>query len=144
MGIFSELDLIDKGSAPDPFDGALILSAYTRAHAIADGVLFDVSTTAREAGIIWPVALTHALMRDVEDIPVALRGLCDVEGRLWDVLFMAAVALRRGGSGDQLTYQLFLPVSAPTDLRTLYTVKLVCGPGDAGEPTITLMRPDES
>ena len=38
--------------------------SYTRAQAIADGALIDVSTTAREAGIVWPVAMTSAAWAD--------------------------------------------------------------------------------
>ena len=37
------------------------LSAYTRAQAIADGILVDVSETAREAGFNIPVALTRTV-----------------------------------------------------------------------------------
>ena len=35
-----------------------IISTYTRAQAIKDGVLIDVSSTAKEAGFEWPVAIT--------------------------------------------------------------------------------------
>ena len=37
-----------------------LIHSYTRAEALADGELIDVSATAREAGIRWPVALTLA------------------------------------------------------------------------------------
>ncbi len=40
------------------------IHTYTRAQAIEDGQLIDVSTTAREAGIVWPVALTSAAWAD--------------------------------------------------------------------------------
>jgi hypothetical protein len=42
------------------FEEADLIHAYTRAEAIADGVLVDVSAVAREAGIRWPVALAAA------------------------------------------------------------------------------------
>ena len=35
-----------------------VISTYTRAQAIEDGVLVDVGSTAQEAGFKWPVALT--------------------------------------------------------------------------------------
>ena len=38
-----------------------ILSAYTRAQAIEDGFLVDVSDTAREAGFGIPVAVTRSV-----------------------------------------------------------------------------------
>jgi hypothetical protein len=118
-----------------------LIYAYTRTQAIADGVLIDVSTTAREAGIIWPVALTSALWDDIADIPAPLQGLADVAGRLWDVLWMARMAIHRSDASD-LTYELILPVGDGE--AELYTVRAVAGPGDAGEPVITLMRPNES
>ena len=37
-----------------------VISCYSRAQAIEDGVLVDVTNMAREAGFKWPVALTHA------------------------------------------------------------------------------------
>jgi Family of unknown function (DUF6573) len=43
------------------FEGADFVHRYTRAQAIEDGVLIDVSATAREAGIRYPVALTSAV-----------------------------------------------------------------------------------
>jgi len=39
------------------FENADLIHRYTRADAIADGVLIDVSQTAREAGFAYPVAL---------------------------------------------------------------------------------------
>ena len=35
-----------------------LISSYTRSEALADGVLVDVTETAREAGFVIPVALT--------------------------------------------------------------------------------------
>jgi hypothetical protein len=43
------------------FENADLIHRYTRADAIRDGVLSDVSETAKEAGIRWPVALTAAV-----------------------------------------------------------------------------------
>ncbi len=63
---------------------------YTRAQAIADGVLVDVTETANESGFRWPVALTRAVWEDCvawseED---SKRQVHQTEsGRLWDVLF---------------------------------------------------------
>ena len=42
------------------FENADLIHSYSRAQAIEDGVLIDVSTVAREAGITYPVALTSA------------------------------------------------------------------------------------
>jgi len=42
-----------------------VIHAYTRADAIADGAIVDVSAAAREAGIRHPVALTRACHRKI-------------------------------------------------------------------------------
>ena len=38
-----------------------LIHSYTRQQAIEDGVLMDVSETAKEAGVRFPVALTRAV-----------------------------------------------------------------------------------
>jgi hypothetical protein len=43
------------------FEDADLVHRYTRADAIRDGVLVDVSAAAREAGIRYPVVLTRAV-----------------------------------------------------------------------------------
>ena len=53
-----------------PFFGKVV-SVYTRAQALADGVLIDAGPMAREAGFRWPVAITAG----------AMGGLCDLERR---------------------------------------------------------------
>jgi hypothetical protein len=110
----------------------------TRAQAIEDGVLVDVTATAREAGFRWPVALTAGVWALIEDIPPRFRGVQDIQGRLWDVLWMARCAARRG-SGRETSYRLTLHHGR----RTRATLKLVSGPGDEGEPVITIMLPGE-
>jgi hypothetical protein len=121
------------------------ISTYTRAQAIADGELIDVSLVAREAGIRFPVALSRALWADIAAIP-ASRPHEDVSGRLWDVLWMGACAMRRA-SGTMLVYQLILNLDGAIydEARggPLYRVKMICGPGDDRAPTLTFMRPDE-
>jgi hypothetical protein len=47
------------------FEEADLIHVYTRADALRDGVLIDVSQTAREAGFKSPAALTRAARRDL-------------------------------------------------------------------------------
>lgn len=146
MGTFNTLTLSDAGDADDRdnaggMDDMPLIYAYTRADAIADGVLIDVSETAHQAGFVFPVALTLAVFRDVEDIPASLQGIADIDGRIWDLLWLASIAARRTPDQSRILYELHMDVGEST---ALYPVQLVCGPGDAGEPVITLMRPDES
>src|SRR5205823_9766242 len=80
------------------FENADLIHRYSRGDALRDGVLVDVSATAREAGIRFPVALTRAVLERCVTIPPGV--LCqDEAGRLWDVCWMLACAIRRGSSG---------------------------------------------
>lgn len=122
--------------------GDEIISSYTRADGMADGFLVDVSETAREAGITFPVALTRAVWEScVEMTPAAVRACNDIQGRLWDVLWMLRCAIRRS-SGMEILYSL--KVVTRSVQAQWVDLKAVCGPGDTAEPVITVMLPDES
>ncbi len=112
-----------------------VIASYSRAQAIEDGVLVDVTETAREAGIRYPVALTQAVFERCVALPSRYRGFEDERGRLWDVLGMFRFAAR-ATSGDTLRYRL--KVSG-----RLVTLKAMIGPGDTADPVITIMLPEE-
>lgn len=124
------------------FSEAEVISVYTRAQAIADGVLIDTTETAREAGFRVPVALTAAVWADCvawdnehEQAPQ------DEAGRLWDVLSMAAHAARL----NQGALAPFFVLRIPSQGARPEPVRLVAhiGPGDDAEPVITIMQPGE-
>ena len=62
-----------------------IIYAYTRAQAVADGVQVDVTKTAQEAGIKFPMFLTRAVFDAYVAVPEGVTGQ-DEAGRLWDVI----------------------------------------------------------
>jgi hypothetical protein len=64
------------------FEEADLIHRYTRADALRDGVLIDVSAAAREAGIRWPVALTAATWTKCVTVPPGV--VCqDAEHARW-------------------------------------------------------------
>ncbi len=70
-----------------------VIYAYSRAQALADGTLNDVSEVAREAGFACPVALTSAAWCDCvawSQADSQRQGYQDEAGRLWDVLWLAS------------------------------------------------------
>ena len=116
-----------------------VIYVCTRVQAIEDGVLVDVSRTAKEAGIKWPVALTAEVWALIEDIPEA-HAHEDIQGRLWDVLWMARLAIARSeGSCTETLYNLILHNSDTSEVQ----LKIVSGPGDECEPVLTIMLPDQ-
>ena len=124
-----------------------VIHRYTRAQAIEDGVLEDVREVAREAGFRWPVVVTCAVWADCvewSDEDSNRQVYQDEAGRLWDVLWMASQAARKGG-GAEVQCQVFrVPRGGRATRPRLVSLKMICGPGDEGEPVITIMQPDEN
>jgi len=124
------------------FEESDLIHRYTRQQAIADGVLTDVSETAREAGFKYPVALTAAVWAKCVTIPPGVLGQ-DEAGRLWDVLWMLRCAIRISADGPEVQFVLHVRNSNRDCLPPLVSLKALCGPGDQGEPVLTVMLPDE-
>jgi hypothetical protein len=120
-----------------------IIYTYTRKQAVADGEQIDVSTTAKESGIRFPMFITRAVFDNYVTVPADVQGQ-DEAGRLWDLLWMTRMAIRRSRPGsDRLPVALYVR----NDNQRAKLVKLIaaCGPLDIDDPqpAITLMMPDE-
>jgi hypothetical protein len=131
----------------DPLFGEVIFQ-YARAQAIADGVLIDASDLARDAGFSCPVALTAAVWEDCvawSDADSDRQIHQDPTGRLWDALFLAAHAARIADPGNDRV--IFDVDRVPRDGRSIRAettvLHMVIGPGDNGEPVITILQPHE-
>jgi hypothetical protein len=123
------------------FEEADLIYRYTRADAIRDGVLIDVSATAKEAGFKWPVALTAAVWAKCVEVPPGV-ACQDEAGRLWDVLWMLRLAARQS-NGRVLLFGVHVRNDDSEGTPPLMSLKAECGPGDDGEPVLTVMMPDE-
>ena len=140
------------------FSEADVISRYTRADAIADGVLVEAPDKIRiEAGWKIPVALTIAAWVDCvawtsEDTK---RKRCpqDVEGRLWDVLYMgmraAGFHIARCATTPELDpgrclMQVYrVPKDGRGSMPRLTQLQIQIGPGDDGEAVATIMTVGE-
>jgi len=123
-------------------DGFVVISAYTRAQALADGVLVDASELAKQCGIKAPVALTRAVWdRYVELTPAAEQAGNDETGRLWDVLWMFYCAAVQNPNASEIRYTLRVVTDSirPSPVE----LKAMIGPGDDGEAVITILLPEE-
>jgi hypothetical protein len=108
------------------------------------------------------VAITTGVHALIENIPEKYQGVQDYAGRLRDVLYMASLAARRGGSGA-VRFNLIMHHEIEQQIsrfnrRTMeitwhtrkvihqyITLKMVagpCGPEDPS-PAITIMLPEE-
>jgi len=106
-------------------------------------VLIDVSATAQEAGFRYPVALTAAVWGKYVAVPPGV--LCqDESGRPWDVLVMLRFAIRQqSGNGSEIRFALHVRNDNRDRTPPLVRLKALCGPGDRGEPVLTILLPDE-
>ena len=131
------------GSANTTTEGWHIIHTYTRAEAIRDGCQVDVSTTAREAGITFPVFLTRAVFDAYVAVPPDVQAQ-DEAGRLWDVVWMTRFAILRTRPGvNRITVALY--VRNDNQRSRLVKLTAVCGLTDIDDPApaITVMLPDE-
>ena len=118
-----------------------VVFSYTRARAIRDGVLVDVTETAREAGLGYSTAITASVWADCVRVPEGVEGQ-DEAGRLWDILWMCRCGILHSRKVEaELLFQLH--VRNDSQRARLVTLRAVCGPGDELEPVITIMVPDE-
>ena len=120
-----------------------VIHAYTRAQAVLDGFQVEVTKTAQEAGIRFPVFLTRTVFDAYVTVPDGVHGQ-DEAGRLWDIVWMLRFAIRKAAQGqDRLPFALYVR----NDNRRPKLVKLIatCGALDMDEPqpAITVMMPDE-
>jgi len=145
---------------PANFWGDPIFS-YTRAQAIADGVLIDLTTATDDrgqrlcpqAGFKVPVAITRTAWAqtieaggswkpDGDGEALELKGGQSLTGRLCDVLWMLRAASGLAGSRDRVHFQVLVDVNG-NGRREVVRLWALCGPGDDAQPVITIMLEGE-
>lgn len=119
-----------------------IISSYSRKEAIDDGVLADISHMAREAGFRFPVAITSGVLTSLEPTTHDLEAGQSRDGRLWDLLSMLKLAIRRA-EGSQVDFSMLVWRSRYGGKAMKEEFRSICGPGDDMEPVITIMLPHE-
>lgn len=135
-----------SANTPTAFEdlfGGEIISRYTRAQAIEDGVLVDLMQD-RPAEVArqhyrYPVACTAAVFAIMQRAVENEQHANDYAGVLHDMLWMSRV-YKRALSESAVLFRVKITGAGR---RSLYDFKLVVGPGDEGEPVITIMLPEE-
>lgn len=120
-----------------------IISTYTRAQAIEDGVLVDLMqdemTSVCRQHYKFPIACTSAVFAIMQRAVENPRWMNSYAGVLHDMLWMSRTYKRQI---DECSV-IFRVIIKGAGRQSNYDFKLVCGPGDAGEPVITIMLPHE-
>lgn len=116
-----------------------LIDVYTRAQALADGVLIDLSPLAVEAGFRYPVAVTAAVWRILEPSAELARFRQSATGRAWDVLQVLRAAIRHSGRTDRIHFAPLFVLDAADPTPHPVQLWALCGPGDDEAPVITVM-----
>lgn len=126
---------------------AEIVHAYTRKQAIEDGVLVDLSQgelgqLCRQAGFKVPMAMTATAFGqcvgglDGEPLPAGQ----DQKGRLWDVLMVMRYIAAAHRDSDRFNFEVRVWNGKRHEVVHLWCL---IGPGDTGEPVLTIMLQGE-
>jgi hypothetical protein len=126
------------------FEGAEIIHSYSRAQAIEDGVLVDLSALAPEVcGQFYkfPIACTAAVWGVIDSAIKNEKYNNDLNGVIHDLLFMS---IKMCKELDPTTRRFAVIINgADHPHNKPYAFNAVCGPGDDAEPVITIMFPGE-
>jgi hypothetical protein len=146
-----------------------VVSAYSRAQAIEDGVLVDISRSQEwiEAGFKYHGAMTQGAWEktiaavghwerwpdgyhraDGSNDTLVLPAGQSVSGRLWDVLWMLKLAIDKSKQDDRVWFQVCVwrPPEPDEDCDGHHDeIRLWClvGPGDTPDPVMTIMLEGE-
>ena len=124
--------------AGGPWAGAEVVSVYTRAQALEDGVLVDVTGWSQEAGFTIPVAVTTGVWGILKPSKELEAEGEDEVGRAWDMFTILRHAIRGVSGGDEVHFAPLFTLKAGERPQGV-EMYAKCGPGDRGEPVITVM-----
>jgi hypothetical protein len=137
-----------------------VIDTYSTKQAVEDGFLVLVDQKiSKEAGIKYPVYLTRTVWDKYVELPEGFENGQDLDGRLWDVLYMFMFAARSCDSST-LMYKLNVVLADKGDWESnekldpdlngnrnmrLVTLKSVIQAQDFDDPSpaIFIMKPSE-
>jgi len=127
---------VEGNQAESFWEDAEVISTYTRAQAIEDGVLVDLSKLSPNDTRLYKhnVACTSAVWALVEKAAKKGQSLWVT---VWDICLMSIHPVKELDESTRL-FKVSIPLGGKT-----YLLKIVCSGGDNGEPVITIMFPDE-
>ena len=113
-----------------------LIYSYTAEQALEDGILMEVDRDlCKEAGYRWPVRITQGVASLVQPTEEQERLGQSAEGRLWDMLFMARIAILNADRHEHIS---LFDVILGEETVTLWA----CLDGTSG-PAIHIIKPDE-
>jgi hypothetical protein len=115
-----------------------VIHSCTRAQALANGILIDVTEIGEEVGFKPPVAITEALQNRLTPTKNEAVFGQDYDSRLWNVLWVAAFSIKLADPGiDTVTFTVAQQeVDAKSGQLQNFELRLraVCGSGNEDKP----------
>jgi len=88
-----------------------VVASYTRKEAIADGFQIRIPDDIRsEAGIRYPVYVTRIVWDRYLKVPAGM-GCQDMEGRMWDMLYMFVLSAKRNNISSKFEYRVLFQMN---------------------------------
>ncbi len=139
------------------FQNSDLIHVYSTKNAVEDGFLVKVDQKiCSEAGIKFPVYLSRAVWDRYVEVPPSLQGEQDLQGRIWDILFLFSINARKT-QGNFLQFRFSCRFSktstwepnekrtSVTDITRLVTLKATVQAQDFDDPSpaIFILQPHE-
>ena len=122
-----------------------VIYSYTRRQALADGFQVQVpDATAREAGFRCPVYVTRSAWNLCVEVPEGVTCQ-DVDGRLWDLLWMARMAAKHSEEegGTPLPFVAYVRNTARRPKKAQLYVQAGANDIDDPTPCLCIMLPED-
>ena len=122
-----------------------LICCYTRKRAIDDGIMVDVSDFVSDFGFIVQVAITNNLFtRYIQPTNKLAEAGQSSESRMIDLLVVMMIKLFQRPNTEQLSFNVSFDMEYEEKIESkLVQILAVIGQGDAGEPVLTIMLPED-
>ena len=124
-----------------------IIHSYSRAEAIRDGVLLDVTEIAKQFRFRYPVAVTsnlyHTYIVPNEDLGKSGETIENRLGLVFAELFYAIKGISNNNPQSRIQFSVEFLMDAINDEFEEIDLIADCGPGDDLSPVITIMLPED-
>ena len=124
-----------------------VIHSCTRAQALANGILIDVTETGKEVGFKLPVAITEPLQNRLTPTRAEAAIGQNYDDRLWNVLWLAAFTIKLADRGtDTVSFTVMqreVDAKSGRPQNVELRLQAVCGPVLEGTPVIMIGCPQD-
>lgn len=116
-----------------------LIDSHSRAQAIEDGELIDISKLAKQAGFRHHIAVTSAVWNEYLEPPTG----CDQSSEIRTMAMLRVLWIVSVMNGNRTELDFTVPFAMGNNQTERVSLRAYCRPGDAMEPVITIQLPGE-